>query len=282
MKTRNIIIAIVVAVAISLSFYAIYDSSTIVFVDCDPRYEQVDGKCVKKDTTLTTKSHPLMQKAQSLGIDNVMEAIDSEGFSYDEKKEYIKIRYEEDGPVTIPSLNLRIKDMPRQLEDGEKPTFRLIESGYANPCTSPKLQVYLIKGDRDLYSFNNDEPIFESQIVYSCPEFEKYYPVLNYWSEKDFPLFPACKYEGEHVIVGDSGTERGALDEYYCNGSQAFSPPEIHKIIIPQNASDETAKASTIPSKVNAKWGDILRFENHGDIQIRILGIHLEIRIQQL
>ena len=47
MKTRLlIIIGISVVTAISLSYYAIYDSSTTVFISCDPRYEQIDGQCV--------------------------------------------------------------------------------------------------------------------------------------------------------------------------------------------------------------------------------------------
>ncbi|MCV0367676.1 MAG: hypothetical protein K5798_10505 [Nitrosopumilus sp.] len=49
MKTRFfIIIGIIVVITTSLSFFAIYKSSTVVFIDCDPRYEQVDGKCVLK------------------------------------------------------------------------------------------------------------------------------------------------------------------------------------------------------------------------------------------
>jgi len=50
MKTRLlIIIGIIVVIAVSLSSFAIYESSTVVFISCDPRYEQIDGKCVKKD-----------------------------------------------------------------------------------------------------------------------------------------------------------------------------------------------------------------------------------------
>ena len=49
MKTRLlIIIGISIVTAISLSYYAIYDSSTTVFISCDPRYEQIDDKCVLK------------------------------------------------------------------------------------------------------------------------------------------------------------------------------------------------------------------------------------------
>jgi len=167
---------------------------------------------------------PIIEKAKQLGIDNIMEAIDSDDLSYDEKKEYIKLNYEQ-GSNNITTLNLRMKDFPRELKDGEQPTFTLIESGYANTCTAPKLEVYLIKEERGLYNYDEDEPIYEEQvIIHPCPKFEQYFPVLNYRTEKDFPSFPACSYKGTHIIVGDSGTERHTLEEYFCNGSKEYEP----------------------------------------------------------
>ena len=164
----------------------------------------------------------IITKANQLGIDNIMEAIDSEDLSYDEKKEYIKLKQESNN---ITTLNLRMKNFPRELQDGERPTFTLIEAGYANTCTSPKLEVYLIKGERGLYNPDEGEPIYEEQVVmHPCPKFEQYFPVLSYWTEEDFPSFPACRYKGVHIIVGDSGTERHALEEYFCNGSKEYEP----------------------------------------------------------
>ncbi|MEK0338256.1 MAG: hypothetical protein QQN41_12565, partial [Nitrosopumilus sp.] len=59
MKTRLlIIIGIIVVIATSLSSFAIYESSTVVFIDCDPRYEQIDGKCVKKDDGMGKEPEP--------------------------------------------------------------------------------------------------------------------------------------------------------------------------------------------------------------------------------
>ena len=59
MKTRLlIIIGIIVVIATSLSSFAIYESSTVVFIDCDPRYEQIDGKCVKKDAGMGKEPEP--------------------------------------------------------------------------------------------------------------------------------------------------------------------------------------------------------------------------------
>ena len=49
MKTRFLIaIGIIIVITISLLSYTIYDSSTTVFISCDPRYEQIDDKCVLK------------------------------------------------------------------------------------------------------------------------------------------------------------------------------------------------------------------------------------------
>ncbi len=48
MKTRLlIIVGISVAIALSVLSYAIYDSSTTVFIECIPPHEQVDGRCMR-------------------------------------------------------------------------------------------------------------------------------------------------------------------------------------------------------------------------------------------
>ena len=47
MKTNFlIIIGIATSAAVLISSYAIYDSSTLVFIECVPPYEQVDGRCL--------------------------------------------------------------------------------------------------------------------------------------------------------------------------------------------------------------------------------------------
>jgi len=59
MKSRLlIIIGISSVLAISLSYYAIYDSSTTVFISCIPGYEQIDGKCVM---STKSNSYPYLQ-----------------------------------------------------------------------------------------------------------------------------------------------------------------------------------------------------------------------------
>ncbi|QLH10825.1 hypothetical protein [Nitrosarchaeum sp. AC2] len=157
----------------------------------------------------------VMKKARELGINNIMEAVDSEKLTSDEKREYIKIRYEE-SPNNIPSLNIRIKDFTRNLEFGERPTFTLIETGYAIPCTHPTLEVYLLKQEIG-NDHTPDDLVYEDKIVHSCPSFGSFYPVLKFWDETDFKPFPVCEKEGRYLVVGDSGYERGALEEYYCN-----------------------------------------------------------------
>lgn len=185
--------------------------------------EQTKQKLIERGWTLTELKPELepedksnvMKKARELGIDNIMEAVDSEKLTSDEKREYIKIRYEE-SPNTIPSLNIRIKDFTRNLEFGERPTFTLIETGYAIPCTHPTLEVYLLKQEIG-NDHTPDDLVYEDKIVHSCPSFGSFYPVLKFWDETDFKPFPVCEKEGRYLIVGDSGYERGALEEYYCN-----------------------------------------------------------------
>ena len=157
----------------------------------------------------------ILKKARDLGIDNTMEAVDSEELSLDEKRQYVKARYEEDGPVSTPSLNIRIKDFSRYLEYGQRPTFSVIEVGYANPCTSPKLEVYSLK-QKIGNDHTPDDLIYEDKIIRSCPFFDSFYPILNFWDESDFEPFPICEKEGRYLVVGDSGYERIPLEEYYC------------------------------------------------------------------
>jgi len=161
-----------------------------------------------------THESKIMKKAEELGITNIMKAVDSQELSYDEKKDYIKIRYEE-SPNKIPSLNIRIKDFTRNLEYGERPTFTVIETGYAIPCTHPTLEVYYLKQETG-NEYTPDDLVYKDRIMYSCPFFDSFYPVLKFWDETDFEPFPVCEREGRYLVVGDSGYERMPLEEYYC------------------------------------------------------------------
>ena len=160
----------------------------------------------------------IMKKTRDLGINNIMNAVDSTDLTYEEKREYIKIRYEE-SENHIPSLNIRIKDFTRNLEYGERPTFTVIETGYANPCTQPKLEVYSLKQEIG-NDHTSDDLIYEDHIVYSCPYSDSYFPILRFWDETDFEPFPVCEIEGRYLVVGDSGYEKISLEEYYCNASR--------------------------------------------------------------
>ncbi len=126
------------------------------------------------------------------------------------------IKFQSTTPPTW--INIQMENLTRYVELGSSPTFRIIESGWGNGCTSPTLEVYHMKQE-----FDTDPPvddlIYKHRIVYSCPYYEPIYPpqdVLRIWDESDFPNFPICEEEGKYLIIGDSGYERLALYYYYC------------------------------------------------------------------
>lgn len=158
----------------------------------------------------------IIQKAKVLGISNVMDAIDSSDLSAEEKEQFVDAKYRigHDGRST---LNLRIKDLPSTIGFGERPTFNLIETGYANPCTSPKLEVYYLKQEIG-NDHTDDDLVYEDQLVYRCISVKELKTVLNIWDDSRFKPMPVCEEEGRFLIVGDSGYERIVLDSYICMG----------------------------------------------------------------
>ena len=73
MKSRLlIIIGISIVTAISLSYYAIYDSSTTVLISCDPRYEHIDDKCVLLTPEQYCKDWCDLQELSSLGCNQLV------------------------------------------------------------------------------------------------------------------------------------------------------------------------------------------------------------------
>ena len=73
MKTKLlIIIGIIAVVAASLSYYVIYDSSTTVFISCDPRYEQIDDKCVLLKPEQYCTDWCDLQELESLGCNQLV------------------------------------------------------------------------------------------------------------------------------------------------------------------------------------------------------------------
>ncbi len=215
MKTRLLIIIVAITIGvIVVSTVGTMEYQSTYNQNCNSDGGKIVGflKCIYINEDFELPD--IMKKAYDLGINNIMNAVDSEELSRDEKKQYIKFRYEESGD-NIPSLNIRIRDFPRNLEYGESPTFTVIETGYANVCTSPILEVYLLKHEVG-NDHTSDDLIYKHQIVYSCPPFDKFHPILKFWDESDFPSFPVCEKEGRYLIIGDSGYERHALDDYYC------------------------------------------------------------------
>ncbi|MFQ5440147.1 MAG: hypothetical protein ACE5DL_01650 [Nitrosopumilaceae archaeon] len=115
-------------------------------------------------------------------------------------------------------INIKLEDLTRNVELGSLPTFKVVESGWGNGCTSPILEVYYMK-QKIGNDHTSDDLIYEHQIVYSCPEYDPVFPpnpVQRIWNESDFSGFPICEQQGRYLIVGDSGYERHALEEYYC------------------------------------------------------------------
>lgn len=72
MKTRIlIVIGIVIASALSLSYYAIYDSSTTVFLSCDPKHEQIGDRCVLLQPEQYCKDWCDTEELSDLGCDRL-------------------------------------------------------------------------------------------------------------------------------------------------------------------------------------------------------------------
>jgi hypothetical protein len=115
-------------------------------------------------------------------------------------------------------INIRLEELTRTVELGSSPTFRVVESGWGNGCTSPILEVYHMKQETG-NEHTIDDLVYKHQIVYSCPEDDPVFPpepVQRIWDESDFAEFPTCEKQGRFLIIGDSGYERLALDDYYC------------------------------------------------------------------
>jgi len=115
-------------------------------------------------------------------------------------------------------INIKLENLTRYVEIGSSPTFMVVESGWGNGCTSPTLEVYRMNQEIGNDHTVNDL-IYQHRIVYSCPYYEPKYPpsdVLRGWDESDFTNFPICETQGRYLIIGDSGYERLALDDYYC------------------------------------------------------------------
>ena len=72
MKTRHLIIIIISVVsAVSLSYYALYDSSTTVSLSCDPKHEQIGDKCVLLSAEQYCKDWCNLEELRQLGCDEL-------------------------------------------------------------------------------------------------------------------------------------------------------------------------------------------------------------------
>lgn len=177
--------------------------------DMTKYFSMVDGKiinfCEIKNLTLQDRENP-----SGVTLDRCFE------ISHYKISDVNVIKFQSTTPPTW--INIRIENLTRNVELGSSPTFRVVESGWGNGCTSPTLEVYhMIQEIGNNYTFDNR--IYKHHIVYSCPYYEPTYPprdVLRIWDESDFTNFPICEEQGRYLIVGDSGYERLPLDYYYC------------------------------------------------------------------
>ncbi len=141
--------------------------------------------------------------------------INSDNLNDEERLEYIELLNE---LQNFSNLELFVK-IKNEFVQGETISFTLIESGYSNPCTSPKISIYQVKGHPQVYALSQDIPLYEYQHPYSCDEFEgvEFSSILNYYTDDDFPNLPRCIDLGEHWIVGPiNSTHVKILANYSC------------------------------------------------------------------
>lgn len=166
MKTRLLIsIGISVVITISLLSYAIYDSSTTVFISCDPQYEQIDDKCVLKISETDYEELECLRLYKdireisrtdgfALAERETIDMHKSLVFEYVEKNcpdfpdlEFIYNNYKQNipEPELIPKDDVKSTQEHYEIEItglkdvylvGEKYDFSYIISGYGHPCGS--------------------------------------------------------------------------------------------------------------------------------------------------
>ena len=176
--------------------------------DMTKYFSMVDGKIINFCEIKTATSD--RENASGITLDRCFE------ISHYKISDVNEIEFQSTTPPTW--INIKIEDLTRYVDIGSSPTFKVVESGWGNGCTSPTLEVYHMKQEIG-NDYTSDDLIYKHRIVYSCPYYEPVYPprdVLRVWDESDFTDFPTCEKEGRYLIVGDSGYERLPLDYYYC------------------------------------------------------------------
>ncbi len=164
MKTRLLIIIGIVVVAVSLSYYVIYNSSTTVFVSCDPRYMQIEDKCVLLKPEQYCTDWCDLQELSSLGCNQPVldyifrytslfdEKFDGtyahnfvglpDGVSKEKFEECVDFIYEKrtsiesEPPFREEHYSIEITGMKDIYRIGEQYDFSYIISGYGNSCGS--------------------------------------------------------------------------------------------------------------------------------------------------
>ncbi len=211
MKTSLLIIfGIIVVIAVSLSSFAIYESSTITLIACDPRYTQIDGKCVLRN--LEQKIEKVVADAEDdpnkIGHNYVRLVIDSDIFSHNEKLLVIE-KYVKEKNISTPFTENVITGK-QEFESDEPITFTWKQFGIGHPCTDLSIQVQ---------SKSSDKPFYEHESQRLCQVLDEDVTFLQTWAQDDFPDFPYCSEWGEYVIkVKNMFGEFGVYHEYFCKG----------------------------------------------------------------
>ncbi|MCV0391965.1 MAG: hypothetical protein K5790_01585 [Nitrosopumilus sp.] len=192
------------------------------------------------------------ESAKEIAIENIKESILTDT-SYEQWRQTIQKEVDEKNLGYFSQM--MITDLKDELEQDEIPSFSLITFGYRDWCIMPSILVY---------HQDHEEPIYEHQIVHTCPAPDgNPNPYISIRDESDFGTFPLCQFEGQYTIWGKS-FEFGpkAIGSFYCNSSEKFRAPETFEIIIPQGSSNLDVKNNFVPSELEIRYGDSLKITN--------------------
>ncbi|MCH7561913.1 MAG: hypothetical protein IIC67_11240 [Thaumarchaeota archaeon] len=152
MKTRLlIIIGISVVITISSLSYAIYESSTTVFISCDPRYEQIDDKCVLKISETDYEELECLRLYK-----DIREISRTDGFALAERE----------------TINLH-KSLVFEYVEKDCPDFpdlEFIYNNYKQNISEPEPErnsAWITDVEDELYNIGCDKPILEHLLKYS-------------------------------------------------------------------------------------------------------------------
>ena len=249
MKTSLlIIIGIIVVIAISLSYYAIYESSTTVFISCDPRYEQIDDKCVLKISETDYEELECLRLYK-----DIREISRTDGMTLAEREtidmhKSLVFEYVE-------------KDCP------DFPDLEFIYNNYKQNISEPEPErdsAWMTGAEDELYSLGCDKPILEHLLKYSNLldyKFDGYYAIEDIGlpdgvSKEQFEWCVDFIYEARSsIIISElhnlNTTER---DEFITKYTNTVHNGEFHSQVYITDLQNEYPIGESITFTV-ATWG---------------------------